>query len=175
MSKPKTQTNKLYKAEREWRETDPEASRKVGIREARQIATQVIYNPAHDTVPGIDELRENFKARGVQYHHPITGLITGKRLPKNFHAGTSPDSNELFLRRGKVNVGTVTHEASHLVERLGRQFSGINPVTTAHDPVFARTHFESVRGVVGHESALGLAESYKLNGIQMPLPYRGRQ
>jgi hypothetical protein len=151
----------LYKAESAWRASDPNASKLISLSGARDLTEEVVNHPMHDSVPGIGDLRARFSARkGVK-------LYNSRRvdMPEHLHAGMDTEGI-LHFRRDRLNVGTVTHEASHLVERLGRQFLNV-PEVEGHNAVFARTHARSAFGAVSPESGRNLIAAYQQHGVSV--------
>ena len=149
----------LYKAESEWRASDPNAGKLISLSGARDLTEEVVNHPMHDNVPGIEDLRAQFSARkGVRAYTPRK-----VDMPEHLHAGMDTEGI-LHFRRDRLNVGTVTHEASHLVERLGRQFHNV-PVVEGHNARFALTHARSAFGAVAPESGRNLIAAYQRNNV----------
>lgn len=149
----------LYKAESEWRASDPHAGKLISLSGARDLTEEVVNHPMHNNVPGIEDLRAQFSARkGVRAYNPRK-----VDMPEHLHAGMDTEGI-LHFRRDRLNVGTVTHEASHLVERLGRQFLKV-PEVEGHNAVFARTHARSAFGIVAPESGRNLIAAYRRNNV----------
>ena len=149
----------LYRAESEWRAFDPHASKLISLSGARDLSEEIVNHTMHDNVPGIEDLRASFSARkGVRAFNPRK-----VDMPEHLHAGMDTEGI-LHFRRDRLNVGTVTHEASHLVERLGRQFLNV-PEVEGHNAVFARTHARSAFGAVAPESGRNLIAAYKQHGV----------
>lgn len=149
----------IPRAERVWRETDPNAGKLISLSGARDLTEEIVNHPMHDSIPGIADLRAQFsRRRNVQLYNPRK-----VDMPENLRAGMDREGI-LHLRPEKLDVGTVTHEASHLVEHLGRQFHNI-PVEEGHNAVFARTHARSVFGAVSPESGRNLIAAYQQHGV----------
>jgi hypothetical protein len=147
------------RAERIWRETDAHAGKLISLSGARDLTEEIVNHPMHDSVPGIEDLRAQFSPKkGVK-------LLNPRRvdMPDNLRAGMDTEGI-LHFRKDRLNVGTVTHEASHLVERLGRQFHNV-PEVEGHNARFTLTHARSVFGAVSPESGRNLIAAYQANGV----------
>lgn len=149
----------IPRAERIWRETDPNAGKLISLSGARDLTEEIVNHPMHDNIPGIQDLRAQFsRKKNVRMFNPRK-----VDMPDNLRAGMDTEG-VLHFRPEKLNVGTVTHEASHLVERLGRQFYNV-PEVEGHNARFTLTHARSVFGAVSPESGRNLIAAYQANGV----------
>jgi hypothetical protein len=160
---------RLYKAERLWRETNPEAAKTISMGGARDLVGEIINHPDNDDYYGIHDLRKSLNKRTVREYTPrLHGRInptTGEReeWPDTMHAGMAANG-VLVVRPERLNVGTVTHEATHMLERLGRQLRP-EGLKEGHDTEFAVNHALNVQSILGRTPAERLVTMYQAQGV----------
>jgi hypothetical protein len=146
----------LYNAEKEWRNNDPYAGMTVSPSSVFGLTAEVIHHRVFDHIPGIEQARAEFTPEKVKQHTPGSEF----ELPEHMQAGVS-DEGHLVFKPHALRVGAITHEAAHLITRLGPQFD-------AHGEEFARNHLLAVHNTVDKSSAEQLGQAYD----RFNVPYR---
>jgi len=141
---PTDQTKPLYNAEIKWRENNPEAGKTISLGAARDKIGEIIHSPTSDHFPGIEKVRAEYNPRNVKSVSP-----TSKTLPHGLMAGTDA-RGKVYVRNHALKLGVVTHEAAHLANLYGEQYThqGLNEpkgedsgkAGYAHQWAFARSH-----------------------------------
>lgn len=153
-----------------WVQTDPAASKTVSLGGARDLVGEAINHPALDEVPGIEQVRQNY--------NPKTDVVFNKKLrmrdargrKKELIGGMVTDEqswggkpNRLLINPkvtgDKLQVGGLTHEATHMVLH-GGQFKG-----AGHNWAMARLHVHLVRNLLGNDHANALLDHYEKQGV----------
>jgi len=160
---PVNQTGRLYSAEKSWRDSNIDALQTISLNGARDLVHEIIHNNKNDEVPGIDRVRREFDPNAIRFEH------IGMRLPEPMEGATTPQGH-ILLRKRSMNTGIITHEASHLMNRLGHQFSGYGENITGdsgfgHQWPFARTHLWVIHHNIGEDAAKALYEHYRRLGV----------
>lgn len=163
-----SQRNELYQAETKWRGDREGAGKTISTQGARDLVGETIFHPAMDELPGIENLRASFNAKKQVKFFSDAWAAAHPQLPEDAH-GFTTSAGLIGLRRiGDENnvtqMGTVTHEASHL---LGRQFMVDNNLwkPAPHSWPMARLHVHVARQVLGNKHAAELRHYYQSHGV----------
>jgi hypothetical protein len=152
------QTKRLYNAEHAWQRQNPVAGQTIGIQAARDLVGEIVNHPSSDNFDGIEDVRANYRRYHVQ-QLPGIRRLTGMRALSNA-AG-----HIIFDQKSPLTVGTVTHEATHLIlphhiEHEGQEIPGVG-----HGWGMARSHAYIAAKVLGNNVGKDLAEHYKTYGV----------
>jgi hypothetical protein len=164
---PVDQTSRLYKAEQLWRQTNPDAGKSISVEGARDLIGETLHHRVMNDIPGIEQVRAEFDPDKIGIH-----VAGGRvRLGKGLIAGTSEEGHVVFKKDLPITVGAVTHEASHLLHRLGHQFDsvGLNEKGEAgfrHQWPFSSTHIVAAHNQVSRSSARELGAIYDAYGVR---------
>jgi hypothetical protein len=161
-----SQTSDLYSAERIWREYHSNVAHKTTDNPGDFVG-EIVHHSAMDELPGIEELRKTWTPNRVWvYDHRTDGPT-----------GSVDDTGIMRLRKDKLNIGTLTHETSHLLGVHGQQFKGVlsrsdNPreyqlaTGYGHEWPFAATHLHVVNHTISPAEARELRGSYRSMGVR---------
>jgi len=179
---PKDQTKPLYDSESSWRDTNLIAGKSISIEAARDKIGEIIHSPSSDHFPGIDRVRAEYDPKNVRDIGPGGSR---KSLPPGLMAGTDM-RGRVYIKRQALNLGVVTHEAAHLANTYGQQFTGqgLNEDPEkqrtggrksgtpgfAHQWAFARAHLHVIHYELAKTAAKDLHEIYEQHGVQYRPP-----
>jgi len=168
------QTKPLYTAEVAWRESNPEAGKTISLGAARDKIGEILHSPTSDHFPGIDKVRAEYNPKNVK-------TVSGKSntLPRGLMAGTDA-RGRVYVRDHALKLGVVTHEAAHLANLHGEQFThqGLNEPSEsgpgkegyAHQWAFARSHLYVIHHELAKGAAKDLHEIYEQHGVHYRPP-----
>jgi hypothetical protein len=178
-------TKRLYRAEALWKNTNPKAGQSISLGGAADLVGEIVHDPIHDGIPGIEDMRANFrKAKVIKSYNPIINSdmapkTLGKtevRIPYDKQGEFERNSQgvvnvrpKVIFRPDRLTVGLATHEATHLVEGVGRLITETDPALS-HNVMYARNHLRSVHAAVAEGAANELREHYENLGV----PFRTR-
>lgn len=152
------QTQRLYNAEHEWQRRNSVAGQSISIHGARDLIEEVIHHPSSDNFDGIDDVRANYRRYHVQ---KLPGI---KRLT-GMEAISNAAGHIIFNHKSPLTVGTVTHEATHLILPHFIVHEGEEIPGAGHGWAMARSHAFVAAKVLGLDVGKQLVEHYKKHGV----------
>lgn len=172
---PSDQTKSLYNAEIAWRESNPEAGKTVSLQGAKDKIGEIIHSPSSDHFPGIERVRAEYDPKNVRQVS-----LTSTTLPRGLMAGTDA-RGRVYMRGHGLRMGVVTHEAAHLANLYGEQYThqGLNEPSEhregkagyAHQWAFARSHLYVIHHELEKNAAKHLHEIYEQHGVDYRPPH----
>lgn len=153
-------------AEKLWRDSNPEAGKSISVQGARDLVGETLHHRVMNEIPGIEQVRAEFDPEKIGLHVKGGDI----HLPKGIVGATAEDGQMAFHPE-HLTVGTVTHEASHLMHRLGHQFDGLGlnekgEAGFRHQWPFSATHIVAAHNQVSRPAARELGKLYDFFGVR---------
>jgi hypothetical protein len=152
-----SQVQSLYRAEIGWHGSSPFAGRSISEQGARDLAGELIHHPRMDELGNIESVRRRFKPEHLSMDEN-SKMFSVWMQGKNAY-GSTIAGRRILLDPRMANVGTVTHEVSHMLS--GHQFT---MGTATHEWDFARTHLGAVASL-NKDAANDLIRHYRRLGV----------
>lgn len=153
---PGQNVGKIYPAENEWTKTSRGAGQSISEQGANDLMGEIVHSKYADEVPGIEHIRATYSH--TQIHHLSVGDMPLGPSGTPLHGAVSPSGEHVLFSPRGLQVGKVTHEASHLLNSRRAEME--------HGWAFARTHAFVAHHAIGKEQAAHLGELYQKHGVQ---------
>lgn len=163
------QAPRLYRAERGWREADPERTSSMSLGGTRDFIGEAFNHPGLDEIPGIQKLRDNFDASAaVKFRKNITSRSPDGTTQEAAGA-VHPETGTMYFTTDPairtVSKSTVLHEAAHRAILAAGQFGEVSNLKVNHEWPQARLHVAMVRNMLGTRHARALKDYYEHHGV----------
>jgi len=164
----------VYDAEELWHKTSPLASRELDRLDAQGLAENIINHPSMDSIPGIEDIRANFKPSQISFHKQLQNSSAnrfGRTLGSHYSQADSMIGhiNQLQFStgvkprhpQGRIKLGVLTHELSHYILD-----NSDTSVPGDHNWAMARLHLHILKNVLSSPRAYkDLKQAYDNHGV----------